>query len=102
MQVVYLITQNHNSLLFSARKLLCDNKKRPLRERKKCDLDSIDTKIKSAQAVTGIYYHTKFQHDSLKTVDTIMLTNKQTNKQIESITYSLPLDEEQTMKKNSA
>lgn len=101
MQVVYLITQNHNSLLFSARKLLCDNKKkkkRPLRERKKCDLDSIDTKIKSAQAVTGIYYHTKFQHDSLKTVDTIMLTNKQ----IESITYSLPLDEEQTMKKNSA
>lgn len=101
MQVVYLITQNHNSLLFSARKLLCEKKKkkkRPLRERKKCDLDSIDTKIKSAQAVTGIYYHTKFQHDSLKTVDTIMLTNKQ----IESITYSLPLDEEQTMKKNSA
>lgn len=61
MQVVYLITQNHNSLLFSARKLLCDNKKkRPLGERKKCDLDSIYTKIKSAQAVTGIYYQQNF------------------------------------------
>lgn len=70
-------------------------KKRPGREREGCDLelDSIYTKIKSAQAVTGIYHHTKFQHDSLKTVDTIMLTSKQ----IESITYSLPLDEERKL-----
>lgn len=59
-------------------------KKRPLGERKGCDLDleldPIYAKIKSAQGVTGVYHHTKFQHGSLKTVDTIMLINRQTNK----------------------
>lgn len=48
--------------------------------------------MKSTWAVIGIYHDRKFENDILKTK--ILLRNRQTDKQMELITYSLPLEEE--------
>lgn len=59
-----------------------------------CDLDPIFTTIKSAQAVFGIHHHTKFENDNVKTVQARLLTNRQADKQMDTITFYLPLGEE--------
>lgn len=46
-----------------------------------CDLDQNFTKIKSARAFIGIYYHTKFENDILNPVEVRLLTDKPTSKQ---------------------
>lgn len=43
-----------------------------------CDLDLIFITVNSARAVIGIYRHTKFINDILKTMDTRMLTTAKT------------------------
>lgn len=58
-----------------------------------CDLDFdlIFTKSKSARAVVGIYGLRKCGNDILTAMDARLQTNRQTNKQMEPITYFLPL-----------